>query len=96
MTRRRRARSTLLLPGALAGARSKPRAPVLLLATRAWTTGMMSGSFRHQIEDTLRGVDREPNHAAVAGFKSAPWGTCVVALVCSCRRLLAVCKEVDA
>ncbi len=76
----------LLLAGAFAATRSKAYALPLLLAGWGYVTGMMGSSLWYQVEDTVRGVTREPRNAVVLGFKAALWATCVISLVSCVRR----------
>jgi len=77
----------LLLVAGLASARFKPYAPLLLLTAWAYVTGMMGSSFWDQLESTIRGVDLEPNNPVVLAFKLVLWGTCVISLILSFRRV---------
>jgi hypothetical protein len=74
----------LLLAGVLA-IRGKPSAPLVLVLAWAYVTGLMSSSFWYQFEATLRGVNLEPLHFTVLGFKVVLWGTCVTSLLLSFR-----------
>ncbi|HEX2122002.1 MAG TPA: hypothetical protein VHL59_10210 [Thermoanaerobaculia bacterium] len=60
-------------------------APFLLLAW-GYVTGLMSSSFWYQLEETIRGTVTEP--PVVLTVKMLLWGTCVMALLSSFRRVL--------
>lgn len=75
----------LLLVAWFARRRGKPYAPALLLTAWAYFTGLMTTSLAAQIEETIRGVDLEPDNGIVLAFKVALWVTCVVSVV-SCAR----------
>jgi hypothetical protein len=77
----------LLLLGGWLALRTRARPPLLLTVAWAYVTGMMTGSLLGQIDETIGGVDLEPNNGVVLAVKVGLWGTAVMSLVLSARSL---------
>lgn len=77
----------LLLLAATLATRNSRHAPAFLVLAWAYCTGMMGSSFWGQLEATLRGQEREANNGTVIAFKLLLWGTCVISLALSFRRV---------
>jgi hypothetical protein len=71
----------LLLAGAIAAWRRLPWGLPLLSIAWAYATGMMGGSFWHQVEATIRGIDLEPGSEIVVAVKAVLWSTCAISTV---------------
>ena len=76
----------LLLIGVWASAQRRRWGALFLVVAWSYLTGMMSGSFWYQLEDTLRGTVTEPPVVLVVKFLL--WAVSVLALVSSFRRSL--------
>ena len=76
----------LLLIAGWASYRARPWERLFLVVAWAYVTGMMSGSFWSQLEDTLRHTIAEPNNLLVLSVKFLFWLTAVVSLVLSFKR----------
>jgi len=77
----------LLLAAATLASRGWRHAPAFLVLAWAYCTGMMGSSFWGQVEASLRGHEVEVHNGVVIAFKLLLWGTCVVSLLLSFRRL---------
>ena len=77
----------LLLIGAWAAYRGRRWGTLFLVVAWGYLTGLISSSFWSQIEETIRQTTAEPNNPLVVIVKFLLWGTCVVSLVLSFRRV---------
>jgi hypothetical protein len=77
----------LLLIGAWATYRGWRWGTLFLVSAWAYLTGLISSSFWSQLEETIRQTTAEPNNLLVVIVKFLLWGTCVVSLVLSFRRV---------
>jgi hypothetical protein len=82
----------LLLASGVLSIQGKRFAPLCLLGSWAYVTGMISSSFWYQLEATLRGIEWEPNNSVVLLVKMLLWSTCVVSLALSFRRAARGCR----
>ena len=80
----------LLLIGGWASYRGRPWGGLFLVLAWAYVAGLMGSSFWSQLEETLRQTASEPNNLVVVAVKFLLWSTCVVALVLTFRRAVAV------
>ena len=76
----------ILVIGGWAAYCAKPSGRLFLALAWAYVTGMMSGSFLDQLEETLRGTSTEPHNLLVVTVKSLLWSTCAICLVMSFQR----------
>ena len=75
----------LLFAGAWAAHQRRHWGALFLLVAWSYVTGMMSSSFWYQLEETVRGTVSEPLEVLIV--KTLLWGTCVLALIASFRRI---------
>ena len=73
----------LLLFAAVLSTRRVRTAPLWLLAAWSAVSAMMTLSFFHHLEETLRGEPTEPNNTLVLVFKALLLTTSLIALVSS-------------
>ena len=76
----------LLLVAAVLSTRRAPTAPLWMLVAWSAVSAMLSLSFFHHLEETLRGDAAEPNNTTVLGFKVMLLAGSLLALVSSIRR----------
>src|SRR5262245_32254616 len=77
----------MLLIAAWAAVRGLRWASPFLLVAWSAVTGMMTLSFVSQIEETVRGVDLEPNNGIVLCVKAMLFACCMYSLMLSFRRV---------
>ena len=78
----------LLLIGGWASSRVLPWGDVFLLLAWAYVAGLMGSSFWSQLEETLRQTASEPHNLLVVVVKFLLWGSCVVSMILSFRRVV--------
>lgn len=78
----------LLLIGAWAAYRAKWWGTLFLALAWGSVSGVMTGSFISQVEETLRQTADEPHNLVVVTVKFLLWTTCIVSLILSFRTAL--------
>lgn len=78
----------LLLIGGWAAYRSRSWGPVFLVLAWGSISGLMTGSFVGQLEETLRQTASEPNNLIVVVVKFLLWSVSIVSLILSFRTAL--------
>jgi hypothetical protein len=78
----------LLLIGAWAAYRAKSWGPTFLVLAWGSISGLMTGSFISQLEETLRQTADEPHNSVVVVVKFLLWTVCIISLVLSFRTAL--------